>query len=56
MKMIKNGKGQATVEYALLLAVLALAVIFIIFSLNTTIGSIFSKVNSKLATANQEVR
>ena len=41
-------EGQALVEYALLLALIAVVSIGILTTLGTSVSSIFSKVNDKL--------
>ena len=41
-------EGQALVEYALLLALIAVVSIGILTTLGTSVSSIFSKVNAKL--------
>jgi len=43
-----NEEGQALVEYALLLALIAVVSIGILTTLGTNVSTIFSKVNAKL--------
>jgi pilus assembly protein Flp/PilA len=44
-------KGQGLVEYAFILALIALIVIAVLLILGPTIGNVFSKLNSRLSTA-----
>ena len=49
---VKDEEGQDVVEYSLLLVLIAAASIFVLTAMGTSIGSIFSKVNTRLSTAN----
>jgi pilus assembly protein Flp/PilA len=44
-------KGQGLVEYAFILALIALVVIAVLLILGPVIGNVFSKLNSRLSTA-----
>jgi len=43
--------GQTLVEYALILAFISVVAIFVLQALGTKVTSVFSTINSKLATA-----
>jgi Flp pilus assembly pilin Flp len=47
--VLKIGKGQGLVEYALLLVLIALASMAVLQALGTSVVSVFSQVNSGLA-------
>ena len=49
---LKDEEGQDVVEYSLLLVLIAAASIFVLTAMGASIGSIFSKVNTRLSTAN----
>jgi Flp pilus assembly pilin Flp len=48
----KEEDGQDLVEYSLLLAFIALAAVAVLGQVKTQINGLWTKVNSKLATAN----
>jgi Flp pilus assembly pilin Flp len=47
--VLKSGKGQGLVEYALLIVLISLVSITIMTTLGTSITSVFSTINSGLA-------
>ncbi len=51
LKRRKNRKGQTLVEYALILAFIAVVAISVLINLGSTIRSTFSKINSQLQVA-----
>jgi Flp pilus assembly pilin Flp len=50
---LQDEQGQDLVEYALLLAFIALAAVTLLSGMKTSITGIFTKVSTNLATANQ---
>ncbi len=50
-KLIKDQRGAAMPEYALLLGLIAAVAVVTLTSMGTNINSIFTTVNGKLATA-----
>jgi Flp pilus assembly pilin Flp len=46
--VVKTGKGQGLVEYALILVLISLAAMAILTTLGTSIVSVFSHANSSL--------
>jgi pilus assembly protein Flp/PilA len=50
---LQDEQGQDLVEYALLLAFIALAAVSVLGGLKTTINSMFIKVNSTLTSASR---
>jgi len=52
---IKNEEGQDIVEYSLLLVLIGAAAIFVLTTMGTSIGSIFSKINERLSSANNSI-
>ena len=48
MKMLKNQKGQGMVEYALILALVAIGVIVALTTMGTQIGQLFTDITAKL--------
>ena len=50
---LQDEQGQDLVEYALLLAFIALAGVSVLSSMKTSISTIFSNVNSTLTTASK---
>jgi Flp pilus assembly pilin Flp len=49
LRQKRSRKGQTLVEYALILAFLAVVAISILIRVGTTIKGVFSKINSQLA-------
>jgi len=54
-KFINDEKGQDIVEYSLLLVLIGAAAIFILTTMGTSISSIFSKINTRLSSANDSI-
>lgn len=52
-EFIRDEDGQDIVEYSLLLVLIGAAAIFILTSMGASISAIFSKINSRLSTANE---
>jgi pilus assembly protein Flp/PilA len=48
-KFGRDGKGVTMMEYALIAALVAIAAVTVLSTLGTTISSVFSKVNAKMA-------
>jgi pilus assembly protein Flp/PilA len=48
-KFGKDSKGVTMMEYALIAALVAVAAVTIVSTLGTTISSVFSKINAKMA-------
>ncbi|MFM8395635.1 MAG: Flp family type IVb pilin [Acidobacteriota bacterium] len=54
-RFIQDEKGQDIVEYSLLLVLIGAAAIFILTTMGTSISSIFSKINTRLSSANDSI-
>jgi Flp pilus assembly pilin Flp len=52
LRRLKSKKGQTLVEYALILAFIAVVAISVLLALGKTVTGVFSTVNSQLAAAN----
>jgi Flp pilus assembly pilin Flp len=52
---ITDENGQDIVEYSLLLVLIGAAAIFVLTTMGTSIGSIFSKINTRLSSANDSI-
>ena len=52
---LKDEEGQDVVEYSLLLVLIAAASIFVLTAMGSSIGQIFSKINTRLNTANSSI-
>jgi Flp pilus assembly pilin Flp len=52
---LKEEEGQDVVEYSLLLVLIAAASIFLLTAMGTSISQIFSKINTRLSTANSTI-
>lgn len=52
---IKDESGQDIVEYSLLLVLIGAAALFVLSSMGVSISQIFSKINTKLTSANEAV-
>ena len=48
-------QGQDIVEYSLLLVLIGAAALLVLTTMGTSIGSIFSKINERLSSANNAV-
>jgi pilus assembly protein Flp/PilA len=54
-EFLKEEEGQDIVEYSLLLVLIGAAAIFVLTSMGTSITQIFSKINTRLTTANNSI-
>ena len=54
-EFIKDEQGQDIVEYSLLLVLIGAAAVFVLTTMGKSISDIFSKINTKLATANNSI-
>lgn len=54
-EFIKDEQGQDIVEYSLLLVLIGAAAVFVLTTMGKSISSIFSKINTKLTTANDSI-
>ena len=52
---IKDESGQDIVEYSLLLVLIGAAALSVLSSMGVSISQIFSKINTKLTSANEAV-
>lgn len=52
---LKDEQGQDIVEYSLLLVLIGAAAVFILTAMGSSISSIFSKINTRLSTANDAI-
>ncbi|MBP6823019.1 MAG: Flp family type IVb pilin [Acidobacteria bacterium] len=52
---VKDEQGQDIVEYSLLLVLIGAAAVFVLTTMGTSISQIFSKINTKLETANNSI-
>ena len=52
---LKNEQGQDIVEYSLLLVLIGAAAVFILTAMGESISQIFSKINTRLSTANDAI-
>lgn len=52
---IADEQGQDIVEYSLLLVLIGAAALFVLSSMGVSISQIFSKINTKLTSANEAV-
>lgn len=52
---IHDEQGQDIVEYSLLLVLIGAAALFVLTAMGTSITQIFSKINTRLSTANDAV-
>ena len=52
---VRDKQGQDIVEYSLLLVLIGAASVFVLTTMGTSITSIFSKIGSRLETANQAI-
>ncbi|HQR33026.1 MAG: Flp family type IVb pilin [Acidobacteria bacterium] len=54
-EFIKDEQGQDIVEYSLLLVLIGAAAVFVLTTMGQSISQIFSKINTKLTTANNSI-
>lgn len=54
-QFISDESGQDIVEYSLLLVLIGAAAIFLLTAMGQSISQIFSKINDRLATANDSI-
>lgn len=54
-KFVKDEEGQDIVEYSLLLVLIGAAAVFVLTTMGTSISQIFSKINTKLSSANDSI-
>ncbi|MEP7340908.1 MAG: Flp family type IVb pilin [Acidobacteriota bacterium] len=54
-EFIKDEQGQDIVEYSLLLVLIGAAAVFVLTTMGKSITSIFSKINTKLNTADGSI-
>ena len=55
INFINDEQGQDIVEYSLLLVLIGAAALFVLSSMGLSISQIFSKINTKLTSANEAV-
>lgn len=54
-EFLKDEQGQDIVEYSLLLVLIGAAAVFVLTAMGKSIGEIFSRINTKLSTANSSL-
>lgn len=54
-RFLKDESGQDVVEYSLLLVLIGGTAVFILTAMGANINNIFSKINTKLQTADKEI-
>jgi Flp pilus assembly pilin Flp len=54
-QFLLDEEGQDIVEYSLLLVLIAAAAVFLLTSMGASISAIFSKINTRLSTANEAI-
>ena len=54
-KFLKDESGQDVVEYSLLLVLIGAAAVFILTTMGASISNIFSKINTKLQSADAKI-
>jgi pilus assembly protein Flp/PilA len=54
-EFIKDEQGQDIVEYSLLLVLIGAAAVFVLTTMGQSISQIFSKINTKLTSANNSI-
>lgn len=54
-QFLTDERGQDVVEYSLLLVLIGAAALFVLSSMGFSISSIFSKINSKLSSADASI-
>lgn len=54
-EFIQDEQGQDIVEYSLLLVLIGAAAVFVLTTMGQSISQIFSKINTKLTSANNSI-
>ncbi len=54
-QFLKDESGQDVVEYSLLLVLIGAAAVFILTTMGASISNIFSKINTKLQSADAKI-
>ncbi len=54
-EFLKDEQGQDIVEYSLLLVLIGAAAVFVLTTMGQSISGIFSKINTRLTTANNSI-
>jgi len=54
-QLLKDESGQDVVEYSLLLVLIGAAAVFILTTMGASISNIFSKINTKLQSADNKI-
>ena len=54
-RFLKDESGQDVVEYSLLLVLIGGAAVFVLTAMGASIGNIFSKINTKLQSADSKI-
>lgn len=54
-EFLKDEQGQDIVEYSLLLVLIGAAALFVLTAMGTSISQIFSKINTRLTSANTAI-
>lgn len=54
-EFLKDEQGQDIVEYSLLLVLIGAAAVFVLTAMGTSISQIFSKINTRLSSANTAI-
>ena len=54
-QLLKDERGQDVVEYSLLLVLIGAAAVFILTTMGASISNIFSKINTKLQSADNKI-
>ena len=54
-QLLKDERGQDVVEYSLLLVLIGAAAVFILTTMGASISNIFSKINTKLQSADSKI-
>ena len=55
IQFLKDESGQDVVEYSLLLVLIGAAAVFILTTMGASISNIFSKINTKLQSADAKI-
>jgi pilus assembly protein Flp/PilA len=54
-EFLRDEQGQDIVEYSLLLVLIGAAAVFVLTTMGQSITAIFSKINTRLTTANNSI-
>jgi pilus assembly protein Flp/PilA len=54
-QFLKDERGQDIVEYSLLLVLIGAAAVFILTTMGSSISNVFSKINTKLQSADSKI-